>query len=132
MAIYYFVQKKRDLKNPEGFKYHPTIKSFGHVTRKELIEDMVRNTSLTRKEAETGIDYLFESLPRLLEGGKTVQLGELGYFRITGSSEGSDTAIEVSADKIRRVKLKFICGRDMRERINQFPIEKFPTVTNAE
>ena len=93
---------------------------------------MVRNTSLTKKEAETRIDYLFEAFPHFLELGYTVQLGEVGYFRLTFNSEGSDTAEEVSRDKIKKTRLRFICGRNIRDLINKFSIEKFPTVTHAE
>ena len=132
MSVYYFIQKKQNPKDPSQFKFYPTLKSIGHITKKVLVEDMVRNTSLTRQEAETGIDYLFEAFPRFLELGYTVQLGELGYFRLTFNSEGSDTAEEVSRDKIKKTRLRFICGRNIRDLINKFSIEKFPTVTHAE
>lgn len=132
MSIRYCVQKRKnpsDLTAPE--KYYLIQKSLGHINRKELIEDMVRNTSLTRKEAETGIDYLFEAFPRFLGMGFTVQLGELGYFRTTIRSEGSDIVEEATPDKIRQIKLSFVCGNDVRDIINRFAIEKFPIATNS-
>ena len=132
MAINYVIQKKASPLDRDIVKYYPVFKKSGNVARKELVEGMVTRASLTRQEAETAIDYLFEVLPDYLRNGRTVQLGELGYFRLTFSSEGSDTAEEVSANNIKRVKLKFICGRELREAINNFSIEKYPVINHAE
>ena len=88
---------------------------------------MVRNTSLTAMEAATGIDYLFNAIPRLLELGFTVQLGELGYFMVSIKSEGSDSQEEAVPDKIRSMHLRFIPGLNIRKQVNDFPVEKFPT-----
>ena len=132
MPIFYSIRQKRNPSAPMApMKYYPTIKSVGHITKRKLIEQMVQNTSLTAKEAETGIEYLFAAFPHFLELGYTVQLGDLGYFRMTFHTEGSDTAEEVSASKIKKVNLRFVCGADMRESIQRFPIEKFPEPDNA-
>ena len=132
MSIKYIIQKKANPLDRNSFKYYPAFKSSGRVTRKELVEGMVSRASLTKQEAETAIDYLFEVLPDYLRKGNTVQLGELGYFRLTFNSEGSDTAEEVSANNVKKVKLKFICGRELREAIKHFSIEKYPVVNHAE
>jgi hypothetical protein len=55
-------------------------------------------------------------------------IGKIGYFRISFRTEGSDTPEEVSADKIRRKKLVFICGKEIRRTVNGFTVEKFPEV----
>ena len=87
---------------------------------------MVRNTSLTYMEAATAIDYLFNSIPRLLELGLTVQLGELGYFKVSIKSNGSDVEEDAIPDKIKSMHLRFIPGAGIRERVNKFHVEKFP------
>ena len=107
-------------------KFHLIEKSIGAVDRNYLIRDMVRNTSLTPMEAATGIDYLFNAIPRFLELGHTVLLGELGYFKVSIKSEGSDTKKEATPDKIRSMHLRFIPGSDIRKRVNEFAVEKFP------
>ena len=88
---------------------------------------MVRNTSLTPMEAATGIDYLFSAIPRFLELGLTVQLGEMGYFKVSIRSEGSDTQNEATPDKIQGMFLRFIPGANIRKQVNDFSVEKFPT-----
>ena len=118
------------LRNPQDTsaprKFYLIQKSVGTVDRDYLIRDMVRNTSLTPMEAATGIDYLFSAIPRLLEFGFTVQLGAMGYFKIIIKSEGSDTLKEATPDKIKRMRLKFVPGAEIRKQVNDFAVAKFP------
>ena len=107
-------------------KFYLIEKSIGSIERDYLIRDMVRNTSLTEMEAATGVDYLFEAIPRFLELGFVVQIGRLGYFKISIKSEGSDVAEEATPDKVRSLRLHFIPGLEMREDVNRFALEKFP------
>jgi nucleoid DNA-binding protein len=127
MSIHYVAQPRKNLKDPSADpKFYVISKSLKAVDRDYLIQDMVRNTSLTEDEAATGINYLFRAIPRLLELGFTVQLGKLGYFRIAFKSEGSDSLEEATPDKIKRKKLIFICGNEIREKVKKFAVEKFP------
>ena len=127
MSIHYVVQAKRNpLDQQASPKYHPVSKSIKPLDRDFLISDMVEHTSLTYQEAAAGIDYLFEAIPKYLSLGFTVQIGKMGYFRISFKSEGSNTPQEVTADKIRRKKLVFVCGKEIRNKVNSFSVEKFP------
>ena len=107
-------------------KFYLIEKSIGNVDRNYLIKDMVRNTSLTPMEAATGIDYLFSAIPRFLELGFTVQLGTMGYFKVSIKSEGSDTLNEATPEKIKSMHLRFIPGHEIRKQVNEFSVEKFP------
>ena len=109
-----------------NFQFSTQKKSIGSIDRDYLIADMVRNTSLTMMEAATGIDYLFGSIPRLLELGFTVQLGALGYFKVSIKSEGSDIIDDATPDKIKSMHLRFRPGAEMRKKVNEFPVQKFP------
>jgi len=125
MAIRYTIAQLRNPQDPSApKKFYLIEKSLGSIDRQYLINDMVRNTSLTPMEAATGIDYLFSAIPRLIELGFTVQIGELGYFRIGISSEGSDTKEEATPDKIKTMRLRFIPGNGIRKRVKDFAVEK--------
>jgi len=127
MAIRYVSKQLRNPMDPSAPKlYYLIERAVGNVDRKYLIDDMVRNTSLTYMEAATAIDYLFNSIPRLLELGLTVQLGELGYFKVSIKSNGSDVEEDAIPDKIKSMHLRFIPGAGIRERVNKFHVEKFP------
>ena len=128
MAIRYVSTQVRNPLDPSApKKFYLIQKSVGSIGRDYLIKDTVRNTSLTPMEAATAIDYLFNAIPRLLELGFTVQLGELGYFRVTIKSEGSDLMEDAAQDKIKSIHLRFIPGEEIRKRVNDFSVEKFPT-----
>jgi len=127
MSVHYVIKSKKNLAQPDAApKYHPVSKSLKPIGRDLLIKDMVKNTSLTYQEAASGIDYLFDSIPKYLSLGFTVQIGKVGYFRITFKTEGSETQEEVTPDKIRRKRLVFVCGKEIREIVNGFSVEKFP------
>ena len=118
------------LRNPQDEnapkKYYLIEKSVGNVDRSYLIKDMVRNTSLTPMEAATAIDYLFSSIPRFLELGFTVQLGTVGYFKVSIKSEGSDMQKEATPEKIKSMHLRFVPGHEIRKQVNEFSVEKYP------
>ena len=97
---------------------------FDAVGREFLINDMVLNTSLTFNEAATAIDYLFRSIPKYISLGHTVIIGKMGYFTIGIKSEGSATEEEATLDKIKRKRLIFIAGPEVRKLINDLPAEK--------
>ena len=125
MAIRYEVQQRKNPKDPAAnSKYYLINKTFAAVDRNFLIQDMVKNTSLTANEAATGIDYLFDSIPKYISLGFTVKLGNLGYFTVGIKSEGSDTEEEATVDKIKWKRLVFIAGKEIRKQVNEFPAEK--------
>jgi len=123
---YSVVQRKNlmDLTAPE--KYYLRAKSVGQIDREYLIGDMLRYTSLTKEEASAAINYLFEAIPRFLKLGFYVRLGKLGSFRATLNSDGSDTFDGATPDKVKRVRIRFVCGKELTEEINKTSLEKFP------
>ena len=123
---YRIVSRKnlRDLTAPE--KYYLREKSVGKIDRDYLISDMLRYVSLTEEEASAAINYLFEAVPRFLKLGFYVKLGKLGSFRATISSEGSETVEEATTEKVKRIHIRFICGKELKEDINKSSLEKFP------
>ena len=127
MSVRYVNAPLGNPQNPSAPKKIYLIeKCIGSVDRNYLIKDMVRNTSLTPMEAATGIDYLFSAIPRFLELGFTVQLGTMGYFKVSIKSEGSDTLEEATPEKIKSMHLRFIPGHEIRKQVNEFAVEKFP------
>ena len=124
---YVSIEVRNPLDTSAPKKFYLIQKSVGGIDRDYLIKDTVRNTSLTTMEAATAIDYLFRAIPRFLELGFTVQLGKLGYFLISIKSEGSDLKEEATPDKIKSMHLRFIPGEEIRQQVNNFSVEKFPT-----
>jgi len=125
MSIRYVVQRRKDPRDPAASqKYYLINKTFANIDRDFLIKDMVKNTSLNANEAATGIDYLFDSIPKFISLGFTVQIGKLGYFTVGIKSEGSETEEEATVDKIKWKRLVFIVGKEIRDNINKIPAER--------
>ena len=81
-------------------------------------------------EALTGINYFTKSLIHFLSMGFTVQLGNLGYFKITIKSKGSPTLEDVIAGKLTAIKLHFYVSEAMRKMVQSFRIARFKKRTH--
>jgi predicted histone-like DNA-binding protein len=55
----------------------------------------------------------------LLLNGNTVQLGGLGSFRLTASTEGVATKEEVTAAKIKKVNVRFTESEELKTAIKK-------------
>jgi predicted histone-like DNA-binding protein len=95
------------------------VKSTGLVREKDVAKRVADETTLNPKEAEFAVAQLFKVLTDYLLSGKTVQLGELGTFRLTVHSEGSATEAEVTANKIKNVNLRFAASENMKETLKK-------------
>ena len=125
MPVRYVVRQKKNPLDPSApQKYYLIEKSVGTVDRDYLVNLMVMNTSLTQMEALTALNYLFKTIPMFLELGQTIQLGGLGYFRLSIKSEGSDTAEEATPDKVKSIHLRFTPGVKTKAEINAFKLRK--------
>ena len=126
MAINYTVVKRKNpLKRGEEELYYLNAKSLGCMKDEDFVEDMVRNTSLTKKEAETAIEYMAESLFRYLCLGFTIRLGKLGYFKITIKSKGSKNKKDATKDKLLKISINFIPNKKTAHIVSEFDIEPF-------
>ena len=127
MAVRYcIVPRKNPIKLEAPEKYYLRTKSVGKIDRDYLIKDMLRYVSLTPEEASAAINYLFEAVPRFIKLGFYVKLGTLGSFRATINSEGSETIEEATVDKVKRIHIRFFCGKELKKEINDSSLEKFP------
>jgi predicted histone-like DNA-binding protein len=120
MALFYKKVQRGNPANPSAPKlWYPILKSLGLVKEKEVAKLLADETTLNPKEAEMTIFQLLKVVVKLLLDGHTVQLGELGSFRLTIHSEGSETEEEVSANKIRNVQIRFTPSSEVREQIQK-------------
>lgn len=63
------------------------------------------------------LDNLVDQIPNFLLDGQTVNLGELGSFRLTVSSEGAETPEAFSVGMINGVKIIFTPGKPLKEKM---------------
>ena len=124
MAINYTIVKRKNPQNRDAKElYYLNTKSLGCMKDEDFVDDMVRNTSLTRKEAETAVEYFADSLFKFLSLGFTVRLGKLGYFKITIKSKGSKNKKDATKDKLLKISINFIPNKKSANIISGFDIE---------
>jgi predicted histone-like DNA-binding protein len=120
MALFFKKVLRGNPSKPESPKlWYPVLKSIGLVKEKQVAQLLSEETILNPKEAEMTLYQLFKVIIRLLLDGHTVQLGELGSFRVTAHGESSATEEEVNASKIKSVHIHFTASDSLREQINK-------------
>ena len=76
------------------------------VTKADLVEEVVRVTELPRKDSETVVETIFESIIGALQGGDRIEIRGFGSFRTrqrrgrTGRNPKTGAKVEVPPKKI--------------------------------
>lgn len=103
---------KKSLRNEEGDKWYPYVKSRGTITEEEVARLVTRRTSLDMNMARMVIANLQEVVIEKVLEGYTVMLGDWGYFYATVNGEPSATPEEVKRNKIKRVRMHLSLSKD--------------------
>ncbi|MDR1527613.1 MAG: HU family DNA-binding protein [Dysgonamonadaceae bacterium] len=120
MALFYKKTQRGNPANPSAPKlWYPILKSIGLVKEKQVAQQLADETTLNPKEAEMTLYQLLKVIVNLLLDGHTVQLGELGSFRLTSRSEGSATEEAVNPNKIKSVHVHFTPSKTLREQLGK-------------
>jgi predicted histone-like DNA-binding protein len=129
MSLFYKKVQRVNPSNPEAPKlWYPVLKSLGLVKEREVAQLLADETTLNPKEAEMSLYQLLKVIIRLLLDGHTVQLGELGSFRLTARGEGSATEEEVNAGKIKSVHIHFTPSDALRKEISNAAFKDVSTL----
>jgi len=104
-------------KPDEPGKWYLILKSLGLMREREVAEEISEETTLNRKEAEMATHQFQKVMVKALLSGKTVQLGELGSFRLTVSSTGVAHEQDVSPLLVKKVNLRFTPSAALKEKI---------------
>jgi predicted histone-like DNA-binding protein len=105
-------------------KWYAAPVNDGKVVQKDIAVDIVDLSSLARGDVGNVINSLIDTIPKYLLMGKSVNLGELGTFRISFSSEGVEEPKDFTADKISSVHVLFTPGTELRKKLGSIRFEK--------
>ncbi|MBP7103377.1 MAG: HU family DNA-binding protein [Bacteroidales bacterium] len=120
MSLIFRKIERINMKDPEGPKlWYPVLRTITVVTEKELAKLLADETTLNPKEAEMAIYQLQKVLLRVMLDAKSIQLGELGNFYLTLHTESSETKEEVTADKIKKINIRFRPSAFVRESLQK-------------
>jgi predicted histone-like DNA-binding protein len=70
------------------------------------------------------INSVIDTVPKYLVMGKSVNLGELGTFRISFSSKGVDDPKDFTVDKISGIRVVFTPSTELRKKLDNIRFER--------
>lgn len=85
-----------------------------HLTNKMVVDRIVRETSLSAGDVSNALISLGAIVRDALELGQSVDLADLGSFRIVVPAKMMDTEAEVTADSLKVPKFVFTPKAAMR------------------
>lgn len=92
----------------------------GVMTKAELVDEVARNVQLTKKQAETIVNLVFDSIVESLRAGEKIELRGFGSFRLRsrksrlGRNPKTGARVDVPSKKIPYFKP----GKELKELIN--------------
>lgn len=105
-------------------KFYATAQTSGNLDIEELTEQIERISTVSGADIRAVLYGIVDVVPKLLSDGNIVSIGDLGAFRISISSEASDTAEEVSATNIKKGKILFRPGKKFSTMLKTLEFKK--------
>ena len=125
MSVKISVTQRRDPRDPNSQpKYYATVRSNGRVDSHGLAKDINKMSTVSSVDTAAVLEAFINVVPDLLADGKIVELGDLGTFRVSVSSEGAETPEEVTARSITDVRIIFQPGKRIRQMLSGTAFEK--------
>ena len=121
---YKLVERRNPTEPAAQKKLYATPVYSGKVMKKQIADDLVLISSLSRGDISSVIENLLDSIPKYLLSGYSVQLGDLGTFRISFSSEGADDANSFNVGMVRGKKILFTAGSAFKKILSELQFEK--------
>lgn len=116
MALAFSKVKRKVLNGPEQGqeKYYAVARTSGISTFEKMCHLISSRSTVSSADVKGVLDSLNWAMDLELKSGYVVQLGELGNFRLSLSSEGTATEKELKADKIKGARIIFSPGAALR------------------
>jgi predicted histone-like DNA-binding protein len=121
---YKLLERKNPQNRQSPGKLYATPVNDGKVTQQDVSADIVNLSSLARGDVGNVINSLIDTVSKYLLMGKSVNLGELGTFRISFSSEGVEDAKDFTVDKISRVHVVFTPSVELKRKPDSIRFER--------
>ena len=126
MAVTYVVVPRGNPSKPaEQKKFYAQAKSSGELTFRKLSKEISEgSTTVSDTDVLAVLNDLVKVLRRNLDDGKIVRFGDFGSFQVTVSSNGAEEEVKFHSSMIKKPKVTFRPGIDLREMLNNLKYEK--------
>ena len=125
MAMKYKLTQRANPQNRQASgKWYASPVNDGRISKKDISADIVTLSSLARGDVSNVIDSLVDTVPKYLLMGKSVNLGDLGTFRLSFTSKGVDTPETSNTNMISGVKVIFTPSSELKSLLKKTSFEK--------
>ncbi len=127
MSLKYHLVLRPDMRKdaPKDKKlYYGQVRVHDYYSFEQLCETIADRSTASKGDVMLVIDGLLFALKTHLEKGETVQLGELGHFRLNAGSEGVEKAEDFKVSMFRKPKIVFSPGILLRQMCDRIKFEK--------
>lgn len=126
MSVNYVLVERGNPANPEApKKFYALAKSSGELTFRNLSKEIAQGgTTVSDTDVLAVLNDLTKILYRHLENGEIVRFGDFGTFQISLTSEGAEKPEKFNASLIKKPKVTFRPGIDLKEMLAILKYEK--------
>lgn len=134
MAVKFKIVKRKVLNGAEkdSVKNYAIAKTSGTSDLNKLCKLICSRSTLSSADVKAVLDSLNWAMDLELSSGNVVQLGELGNFRMTLNSEGTDKPEDFDATKIKGARIIFYPGSALRTTRKEVSFEPLESVKKSE
>ena len=120
MAKFKISQKKNPVHKDEPAKWYAIPSIVNRLTTRTVCKVVTRNTTTAPTEAESTFNLVCDGIVHELQQGNSVQLGELGWLRLSFGSEGVEDITKFdAASMIKNLKVIFSPSKTLLSSIEQ-------------
>jgi predicted histone-like DNA-binding protein len=105
-------------------KYYAQAVSTGRSDMDRLARLIAMQCTVNRADCLAVLSALQDNIIMELEEGRIVELGELGVFQLGVRSKGHDLALEVSSNSVKKARLNFRPGTELKKMLNNLHFRK--------
>ena len=105
-------------------KYYAQAVSTGRSDINRLARLIAMQCTVNRADCLAVLSALQDNIIMELEEGKIVELGELGVFQVGVKSTGHEAALDVSSFSVKKAKLNFRPGTELKKMITNLKFRK--------
>lgn len=121
---YKIISKKNPLKPADPEKFYPFPKWSSEMNLRTIAGQIARHCTLTPADVTAVLEALLSELPDYLMNGHSVRLGDFGLMKLSFSGEGRGTADDVTAKEIKRLKVLFLPGVELKRKLSATRFER--------
>ena len=121
---YKLVERRNPVDPSAPKKFYATPIITGKINIEQVADDLVLVSSISIGDILSVLRNLIAILPKYLLSGYSVQLGDLGTFKISFSSEGVEDPKAFVIARIRNKRILFLPGPAFRKILRDLTFER--------